>query len=1036
MAEIGQDVRKALLKLCKNVAMGTIQVSVDAEYVAVRSESPDAVPYFKWSVLKVDKRGKPAKDELIVNSGEFGLQYLRPNTAVLWLPLAPQELTKVVLTSADSNYIHLSEQRDTILSNLPELVKAGTYIESLGCYVKACEPVDSGLIPQKNTEKFTVSVIESSLSEIHRLASQSTKGFIDVESFFSNDVSHSLELGISPLARPIPTSSIMPPVADFVDKESLAFVKLPQLAKLGIFSGDMVKLESNGASRSVLLYSYPEPNSIADDRIYMSPLLVFNLGMPTSLSITKVSPDKRSFETARDVTLSRISSPASTDKAYQAAFLRGLKHYFGSGQVRVVKNGDLIPVAISSSLARLLGSGSQNTNNSANGNANGNATSREEPEFDILSLHDESPQVDTMIWFEVNGLNNEHEHLINSSQTRIVQTGLVQRAAPPSSLLWQEYWGLPTNFSYLQSPDLFPYAHKLNRLFRACLTKHAKASLRTTVLLKSSKPGAGKSTLLRSLAEGLGIHQMDLDALDLIGDSDGKTLALFKARLERAATSSPCLVSLKHFDTIARKNDVDGKDTPLVNGLVDILDDLLSVGIGSGDGGLIFAASVRDPDLLADSVRNKFKFEIDVTVPTERERRAIIDYLTSSRGGFNNLGQLVPRLKPEIFSGFAIRGDVSIDSLAVQSAGLTPPDLCAIIRSAKHLASSRATNNTVLSSGGYIKLTPQDLEEAIREARDNFSDSIGAPKIPNVGWKDVGGLDMVKGEILDTIDMPLKHPELFSSGLKKRSGILFYGPPGTGKTLLAKAIATNFSLNFFSVKGPELLNMYIGESEANVRRVFQKARDAKPCVVFFDELDSVAPKRGNKGDSGGVMDRIVSQLLAELDGMSEGSDGVFVVGATNRPDLLDEALLRPGRFDKMLYLGISDTHAKQQKILEALTRKFELAEDVRLDEVAEQCPYTYTGADFYALSSDAMLNAMTRTAGEVDAKITKYNEEHTEAPVSIAKWFQVIAQPEEVRAKVSAADFTKALNELVPSVSVDELDHYLKVRDTFEGNVN
>ena len=129
-------------------------------------------------------------------------------------------------------------------------------------------------------------------------------------------------------------------------------------------------------------------------------------------------------------------------------------------------------------------------------------------------------------------------------------------------------------------------------------------------------------------------------------------------------------------------------------------------------------------------------------------------------------------------------------------------------------------------------------------------------------------------------------------------GILLYGPPGTGKTLLAKAVATSCSLNFFSVKGPELLNMYIGESEANVRRVFQQARDAKPCVIFFDELDSVAPKRGNHGDSGGVMDRIVSQLLAELDGMASGQAGndVFVIGATNRPDLLDAALLRPGRW--------------------------------------------------------------------------------------------------------------------------------------------
>lgn len=201
-----------------------------------------------------------------------------------------------------------------------------------------------------------------------------------------------------------------------------------------------------------------------------------------------------------------------------------------------------------------------------------------------------------------------------------------------------------------------------------------------------------------------------------------------------------------------------------------------------------------------------------------------------------------------------------------------------------------------MKHAGY-SLTASDFELALSQARSSFSASIGAPSIPKVSWDDVGGLGSVKAEILDTIQLPLQHPELFADGVKKRSGILLFGPPGTGKTLIAKAVATSFSLNFFSVKGPELLNMYIGESEANVRRVFQRARDARPCVIFFDELDSVAPKRGNHGDSGGVMDRIVSQLLAELDGMAGGSGGdVFVIGATNRPDLLDPALLRPGRY--------------------------------------------------------------------------------------------------------------------------------------------
>jgi peroxin-6 len=314
----------------------------------------------------------------------------------------------------------------------------------------------------------------------------------------------------------------------------------------------------------------------------------------------------------------------------------------------------------------------------------------------------------------------------------------------------------------------------------------------------------------------------------------------------------------------------------------------------------------------------------------------------------------------------------------------------------------------------------------------------------------VGGLTNVKDAVMETIQLPLERPELFAKGMKKRSGILFYGPPGTGKTLLAKAIATEFSLNFFSVKGPELLNMYIGESEANVRRVFQRARDARPCVVFFDELDSVAPKRGNQGDSGGVMDRIVSQLLAELDGMSDGDDGsggVFVIGATNRPDLLDAALLRPGRFDKMLYLGVSDTHAKQTTIMEALTRKFvrppscvalklifsrfTMSPTLSLRRIAEKLPFTYTGADFYALCSDAMLKAVTRQASAVDGKIAAINASR-DYPITTAYFFDHYATKEDVAVLVTEEDFMAAQRELIPSVSAKELEHYKRVREQFE----
>jgi peroxin-6 len=395
---------------------------------------------------------------------------------------------------------------------------------------------------------------------------------------------------------------------------------------------------------------------------------------------------------------------------------------------------------------------------------------------------------------------------------------------------------------------------------------------------------------------------------------------------------------------------------------------------------------------------------------------------------------------------------VDLKSVALKTAALVAGDLVDVVTRASLARSARlrsladsqgVTLNDITFSGGPISssILAADFTTAISHARANFSDSIGAPKIPTVTWADIGGLADQKSSIMETISLPLSRPELFANGMRKRSGILFYGPPGTGKTLLAKAIATEFSLNFFSVKGPELLNMYIGESEANVRRVFQRARDARPCVVFFDELDSVAPARGKQGDSGGVMDRIVSQLLAELDGMSSApssdddttsnAGGVFVIGATNRPDLLDPALLRPGRFDKMLYLGVAATHDAQVTIMQALTRKFTLESSVDLRRVAAALPFTYTGADLYALCSDAMLKAITRKTGLVDAKVAEISKARGEE-ITTAYFFDHCASPEDVAVVVCEEDFMAAQREMVASVSQKELEHFERIRAQFE----
>ncbi|KAF4798891.1 peroxisome biogenesis factor 6 [Turdus rufiventris] len=279
--------------------------------------------------------------------------------------------------------------------------------------------------------------------------------------------------------------------------------------------------------------------------------------------------------------------------------------------------------------------------------------------------------------------------------------------------------------------------------------------------------------------------------------------------------------------------------------------------------------------------------------------------------------------------------------------------------------------------------------------------------IPSVSWQDVGGLQEVKKEILDTIQLPLEHPELLSLGLC-RSGLLLYGPPGTGKTLLAKAVATTCTMTFLSVKGPELINMYVGQSEENVRNVFARARAAAPCIIFFDELDSLAPSRGRSGDSGGVMDRVVSQLLAELDGLHSSRE-VFVIGATNRPDLLDPALLRPGRFDKLVYVGISEDRESQLQVLSAVTRKFKLDPSVNLTTILEKCPAQLTGADIYALCSDAMMCAVKRKV----------------------EWIEEGLDTEKSALILTMEDFLQAAARLQPSVSEQELLRYKLIQQKF-----
>lgn len=985
-----------MLKVQSGIPRGVAQQHEPrSEYIAVRSV-PEYFPELPWTLFKTKKSLEVAADDVWVgNTPGLGLP-----VPCLTQAVDPIKLTHIILSAPGHLYDNLAAKKEGLKSKLPPVIRQGDFLEDLLCRVRACDPVEQGVM----TDETVISVVKDQESTAQE---EEADYGVEISQFLQTEVDV-IELKVKTLEHMIPLSGIIPRPSPTEDLESVVFMRIDQIARLGAFSGDLVQVTSDTGSRILRLYSYPEPNNASSEFIFLPPVLSYNMGSPTKVSVQRCTED-HSFAVAKDVTLARIASPISTNRTYQQAFLSGLRSYF-ENSARIVKQNDVIAVPIDTLLAQTTFS------------------SNTEEEVPALS-----GKANEIVWFKIaalDGGDSDDQFSISPAHTRMVQSGFVSEPCVPSSLGWHSYYNLKPLPPLLANPEQFKHVWQVRKLVKASQTPRG-TTLHPTILLSSSKRGAGKSTTLRVVAADLGVHEMDIDCYQLVGDADAKTLGALKARLERASSSiAPCLVVFRHIEALAKKNDTDGRDSGLISSLGELLDEYIA------KPGMIITATCADPDVLSDSVRNKFKFEVNVPVISEAERKAVFAHLTSSVLPASRLAGK----HRDVLEGFALRCDVSLASLALQSAGLTPPDLESIIRVAQQQAYRRIVKETnpwdwIISQKGVIKITPDDFEKAITDARAKYSDSIGAPRIPNVQWKDVGGLENVKGEIMDTIEMPLKYPQLFASGVKKRSGILFYGPPGTGKTLLAKAIATTFSLNFFSVKGPELLNMYIGESEANVRRVFQKARDAKPCVVFFDELDSVAPKRGNKGDSGGVMDRIVSQLLAELDGMSQGSDGVFVIGATNRPDLLDEALLRPGRFDKMLYLGVSDTHDKQRTIIEALTRKFDLAADVDLAQVAEKCPFTYTGADFYALSSDAMLNAMTRTAGEVDLKIAEYNkarEASGQPPITIRSWFEHVATDEDTHVQVTVADFEKAQNDLVPSVSADELAHYQRVRNTFE----
>jgi transitional endoplasmic reticulum ATPase len=366
--------------------------------------------------------------------------------------------------------------------------------------------------------------------------------------------------------------------------------------------------------------------------------------------------------------------------------------------------------------------------------------------------------------------------------------------------------------------------------------------------------------------------------------------------------------------------------------------------------------------------------------------------------------------------GMPLEKDVNLERLADITHGFVGADLHALAKEAAIRALRRILPEIDLSAESVpadilnkIIVKMQDFIDVVNEMEPSAMREVFV-EVPDVKWEDIGGLEAIKQELREAVEWPLKYQGMFAyADATPPKGILLYGPPGTGKTLMAKATANESEANFISIKGPELLSKWVGESEKGVREIFRKARQAAPCIIFFDEIDAIAPARG--GDFGGtshVTERVISQILTELDGL-EVLTNVVVIAATNRPDIIDSALLRPGRFDRLLYVPPPDYESRKQ-IIHIHTKKKPLADDTNIDNLATKMD-SYTGADIAAVASAAVMLALRE-------HISKYGKPQE-------------AESHAKELKIHMRHFEEAMKKIRP-LSTQELDMYKMISERFE----
>jgi transitional endoplasmic reticulum ATPase len=475
-------------------------------------------------------------------------------------------------------------------------------------------------------------------------------------------------------------------------------------------------------------------------------------------------------------------------------------------------------------------------------------------------------------------------------------------------------------------------------------------------VLLHGPPGTGKTLLAKAVANETQANFYSIGGPEIMSKFYGESEERLREVFKEAQENAPSIIFIDEIDSIApKREEVSGEvEKRVVSQLLTIMDGL------NARGKVVVIGATNRPDALDAALRRPGRFdrEIEIGLPDRNGRLQILQIHTR---------------------GMPLAKDVKLDSIADRSHGFVGADLEAVSKEAAMSALRRILPEIDLSQANIpaatlnkIIVTMSDFDAALREVHPSTLRDV-LVESPNVHWNDIGGLQEAKQELQEAVEWPLKYREIFEyAAAKPPKGILLHGPPGTGKTLIAKAVATESGVNFISVKGPELLSKWVGESEKGVREIFRKARGAAPCIIFFDEIDSITPFRGSGLGDSNVTERMVSQILTELDGLEELRD-VVVMGATNRPDMVDSALLRPGRFDRMLYIPSPDLEARKA-IIRIHTRNTPLAEDVNIDKLAEQTE-TYTGAEIASLTSAASIMAindhLSKYPDPIEAKVHK-----------------------------------------------------------------